>query len=209
MGVKDCGHHVDRKKILLRRIAFAVLALIIIILLTVLIIWAVLRPNKPKFVLQDATLYNFNLTSPTQLNSVFQVTILAHNPNDKVGIYYNGFRTSTFYQNQPITLQTSIPPTYQDTKGTDVWSPYLQGQSVPIAPYLGSEISQDLAMGSVQVVFKMDGWVRFKVGTFVSGSYRIHVNCNAFIPTGNPNSGVYVSRNVIKYTLLKTCNVDV
>ncbi|KAK9723615.1 hypothetical protein RND81_05G012500 [Saponaria officinalis] len=209
MGIKDCSHHEYKRKKLIRRIFFTVLAFIIIILLTVLIIWAVLRPTKPKFILQDATLYNFTLTSQTQLNSIFQVTIQARNPNDKVGIYYDGLRTSAFYQNQPITLQTSIPPTYQDTEGTDVWSPYLQGQSVPIAPYLGSEIGQDLALGSVQVVIKMDGWVRFKVGTFVSGSYRIHVNCNALIPIGNPNSGVYVSRNVVKYPLVKTCDVDV
>ncbi|XP_074311851.1 NDR1/HIN1-like protein 1 [Silene latifolia] len=209
MGVKDCGHHEDKRKKLLKRIAFGILTFIVLVLLIILIIWAVLRPTKPKFVLQDATLYSFNLTSPTQLNSVFQVTVQTRNPNDKIGIYYDRLITYAFYQNQQITLPTSIPPTYQDANGMNVWSPYLQGPSVPIAPYLGAEINQDISMGSVQLVIKMDGRVRFKVGTYVSGSYRIHVNCHAYIPIGNTDNGIYVSRNVIKYTLSKSCDVSV
>jgi len=209
MGVKDCGHHENKRKKLIRRTAFCLLALIVIILLIILIVWAVVHPTKPKFILKDATLYSFNLTSPTQLNSIFQVTVQARNPNDKVGIYYDRLLTSAFYQNQQITLPTAIPPTYQDTKDTNVWSPFLRGPSVPIAPYLGSQINQDLAMGTVQVVIKMDGRLRFKVGSYTSGSYGIHVKCQAYIPIGNPNGGVYVANNVIKYTLSRSCDVSV
>ncbi|KAK9734317.1 hypothetical protein RND81_04G131300 [Saponaria officinalis] len=209
MGVKDCGHHENKKKKLLIKIGLGILALLILIGLIILIIWAVLRPIKPKFVIQDATLYNFNLTSPTELNSVFQITVQSRNPNDKVGIYYDRLISYATYQNQQITLPTAIPPTYQDSKEINVWSPYLQGPSVPIAPYLCTAINQDIAMGSVQLVIKMDGRLRFKFGSFVSGTYRIHVNCNAFIPIGNTEAGIYVSRNVIKYTLFKSCDVSV
>ena len=91
----------------------------------------------------------------------------------------------------------------------NIWSPFLQGQSVPIAPYIGSQINQEMEMGSVRLVIKMDGRVRWRVGSFISGPYRIHVNCQAFIPFGNPNSGIYVGRNAIKYQLIQGCGVSV
>ncbi|KAL9236184.1 hypothetical protein vseg_010885 [Gypsophila vaccaria] len=209
MGVKDCGHHENKRKKLLILIGLGILALVILLGLIVLILWVVMRPIKPKFVLQDATLYDFNLTGPSQLNSVFQITVQSRNPNDRAGIYYDRLISYATYQDQQITLPTSIPPTYQGTKEMDVWSPYLQGPSVPIAPYLSTAINQDIAMGTVQLVIKLDGRLRFKFGSFVSGTYRIHVNCNAFIPIGNTQAGIYVSRNVIKYTLVKSCDVSV
>ncbi|KNA06098.1 hypothetical protein SOVF_184230 [Spinacia oleracea] len=209
MSVKDCGHHKDKKKILLKRIAAGILTFIFIVLLVILIIWAVLKPSKPSFVLQDATLYNFNLTSPAQLTSVFQVTVQSRNPNDKVGIYYDRMLTYATYHDQQISLPTSIPSTYQDTNGMNIWSPFLQGQSVPIAPYIGAQINNELQMGSVKLVIKMDGRVRFRVGSFVSGSYRIHVNCPAYIPIGNPNIGTMVGRNAIKYQIVQGCGVSV
>ncbi|KAL2900050.1 NDR1/HIN1-like protein 1 [Bienertia sinuspersici] len=209
MSVKDCGHHEDRKKIIIKRIIAGVLAFIVLVLLTILIIWAVLKPSKPSFVLQDATLYSFNLTTPAQLTSIFQVTVQARNPNDKIGIYYDKLDTYASYHDQQITLPTSIPPTYQDTKGMNIWSPFLQGQSVPIAPYIGAQISQQMEMQNVQLLIKMDGRVRWRVGSFISGPYRIHVKCQAFIPLGNSDFGVSVGRNAVKYQLIQGCSVSV
>uniref|UniRef100_A0A803MXX1 Late embryogenesis abundant protein LEA-2 subgroup domain-containing protein n=1 Tax=Chenopodium quinoa TaxID=63459 RepID=A0A803MXX1_CHEQI len=209
MSIKDCGHHKDKKKILLKRIFAGVLIFLFIVLLIVLIIWAVLKPSKPSFILQDATLYNFNLTSPAQLTSIFQVTVQSKNPNDKIGIYYDRLISYTTYHDQQITLPTSIPSTYQDTRGMNIWSPFLQGQSVPIAPYIGAQINNELQMGSVHLIIKLDGKVRFRVGSFVSGSYRIHVNCPAYIPMNNPGAGIMVGRNAIKYQLIQGCSVSV
>lgn len=209
MSIKDCGHHKDHKKERLRRIFAGVLIFLFVVLLVILIIWAVLRPAKPKLILQDATVYGFNLTGSTLLTSVFQVTVQSRNPNDKIGIYYDRLVTYATYNDQQITLPTGIPPTYQDTKGMNIWSPYLQGQKVPIAPYIGMQIEQARSMGTVQLVIKMDGRVRFRVGSFVSGSYRIHVNCPAIIPFGNDNAGVMVGNNAIKYQLIQNCDVSV
>lgn len=57
-------------------------------------------------------------------------------------------------------------------------------------------------------MIKIDGRVRWKVGSFVTGRYRLHVRCPAYIPFGNRNSGVVVG-NAVKYQLATRCSVSV
>lgn len=208
MTAKDCGHHNDEKKERLKKILAGVLVVIVIILLVILIVWAVLKPTKPKFLLQDATVYGFNVTGPT-LTSVFQVTVQAKNSNDKIAIYYDRLISYATYDDQQITLRTAIPPTYQDSNGMNIWSPFLTGQAVPIAPYIGVAINQDRSMGGVQIVIKLDGRIRFRVGSFTSGTYSIHVTCPAIIPFGDSGAGVYLGNNAVKYQLVQSCSVSV
>ncbi|CAO2823988.1 unnamed protein product [Amaranthus hypochondriacus] len=208
MSIKDCGHHKDKKKILYKRIGYGILALVVVIGLIILIIWAVLRPSKPIFTLQDATLYSFNLTSPVQLTSIFQTTIVARNPNNKIGIYYDNLHVYANYHDQPISLSTLIPPTYQDSNEITIWSPFVQGENVPIASFIGTQIDGEIQSGSVYIVIKIDGRVRWKVGSMIVRSYHIHVNCPAYIPLGNPSIGIKVGNNAVKYQLTQRCNMN-
>lgn len=88
---KDCGNHGECERQKMYRRAFAcLLGLVIIVLLIILIVWLALRPTKPKFYLQDASVYQLNLSTPDNiLSSVIQVTISSRNPNDHIGIYYD------------------------------------------------------------------------------------------------------------------------
>ncbi|VVA94043.1 unnamed protein product [Arabis nemorensis] len=148
MASKDCGsHHSDsslRRKIL-RRIIYPIIAFLVIILFLILIIWAILQPSKPRFILQDATVFSFNVTGdpPNLLTSNFHVTISSRNPNDKIGIYYDRPDVYASYKSQQITFPTSIPPTYQGHKEVNVWSPFVGGNSVPVAPYNALCLEQD------------------------------------------------------------------
>ncbi|KAL8140994.1 hypothetical protein V2J09_007015 [Rumex salicifolius] len=187
MSIKDCGHH-DHKKKLRKRILIGILIFLVLILLTVLIIWAALKPDKPRFILQDATVYAFNLSSPNLLTSTFQVTVQSRNPNSHIGVYYERL---------------------VDTEGKNIWSPFVMGVSVPIAPFTGEALNQDQTTGRLLMNFKMDGRVRWKVGTYVSGNYHLHVDCPAVIAVGNPNAGIVVGRDAVKYQLIQSCTVSV
>ncbi|KAL8154430.1 hypothetical protein V2J09_012190 [Rumex salicifolius] len=209
MSGKDCGHHKDKKKERLRRIFAGTLIFLFIVLLIILIIWAVLRPTKPRFVLLDATVFAFNVSAPNLLTSTFQVTVRSTNPNDHIGVYYDRLLIYASFSDQQITLPTSIPPTYQDTNGVSIWSPFVTGVSVPIAPFIGETLKQDQTAGNLPIRFKMDGRVRWKVGAITTGTYRIHVNCLAYIAIGNPSAGIVVSNNVVKYQLYQGCSVSV
>ena len=209
MSVKECHHHKGKKHKLWRRIFWGIVIFAFIVLLTVLIIWAILKPSKPTFILQDVTVYGFNATIPNFLTSSFQVTLSSRNPNDKIGVYYDRLDTYVTYRNQQVTYRTSIPPSYQGHKEEDVWSPFVYGTNVPVAPYNFVGLSQDQTNGNVLVLVKIDGKVRWKVGTFVSGHYNLYVRCPAFITFGPQSTGIALGKNAVKYQLVQRCTVGV
>ncbi|KAL7154149.1 hypothetical protein ABFS83_04G216000 [Erythranthe nasuta] len=211
MTAKDCGHDdEDHHKKLHRRLFAAALGFVIVVLFLILLVWLILRPTKPHFILQDATVYAFNLSSAaTTLTTTLQITLSSRNPNDRIGIYYDKIDVYAAYHGQQITLPTLLPANYQGHKDVTVWSPFLYGNAVPVAPYTGVSLTQDQIAGTVLVNIKIDGRVRWKVGTFISGKYHLYVNCPAYINYGGRNNGVAVGPAVIKYQLIMDCHVDV
>lgn len=201
MSAKDCGTH--KKKQLHRRIFAAFLTFIIIILFVILVIWLVLRPTKPRFILQEATAYQLNATSQNTLTTTLQVTLYTRNPNNRIGIYYDRIDVYAYYRNQQITLSTSIPPTYQGHQDVIVWSPFLYGTSIPVSPYLTVNLNQDESIGYFFVTVKIDGRVRWKVGSWISGHYHLYVSCPAYM-VYNPNG-----QNSIHLQQPALCSVDV
>ncbi|MED6120171.1 hypothetical protein PIB30_018570 [Stylosanthes scabra] len=214
MSVKECGHHEEESRKLVRLIMFGVGGFLFVLLLTIFIIWAVLRPTKPKFIIQDATLYAFNLSSaaPNTITITMQVTLSSHNPNSRIGIYYSNLHAHASYHNQQVTLATELPPTYQGHKDFTVWSPFLFGTAAPVSPFTLSSLQQDRATGAVVVNVKVYGRVKWKVGTWVSGRYHLFVNCPAYIRFSGSGdrsgSGIQVV-SPVKFQLLQGCSVDV
>lgn len=203
----DCGNHGGKRKKLQRFFA-GLLILIFVILLIFLLVWAILQPKKPRFVLQDATIYAFNVSSPNLLTSNIQVTITTRNPNDKIGIYYDKLDTYATYRGQQITLATLIPPTYQGHKEVITWSPFIYGNAVPVAPYNAIELNQNQLFGSINLVIKIDGRVRWKVGTLVTKRYHLYVKCMAPITFGAKSTGIFIG-NAVKYQMASSCSVSV
>ncbi|KAG2305846.1 hypothetical protein Bca4012_085414 [Brassica carinata] len=211
MTYKDCGSHSHSRRKLIRRIIWSVIIILFIIFLTILLIWAILQPSKPRFIIQDATVYAFNVSGnpPNQLTSNFQITLSTRNPNDKIGVYYDRLEVYATYQNQQITYRTSIPPTYQGHKEVNIWSPFVYGNSVPIAPFIGVSLDGDQDNGAVVLDVRADGRVRWKVGAFITGKYHLYVRCQAVIYFGNKAAGVIVGDNAVKYTYARSCRVSV
>ncbi|XP_071908502.1 NDR1/HIN1-like protein 1 [Coffea arabica] len=208
MSEKQCSHHKEKRKKMLQRLCAGLLILAFIILLVILIVWAVLQPKKPRFILQDATIFIFNVSAPNILSTNIQVTVYSRNPNGKIGIYYDKFDVYATYHSQQITYYTAIPPVYQGHKDVNVWSPFIYGNNVPIAPYNGLALTQDQSNGAVQLMIKMNGRVKWKVGTVTTGRYHLHVTCPAYIPFGNKNTGIVIGTG-IKYQLSQSCSVSV
>ncbi|KAL4295836.1 hypothetical protein GQ457_12G012440 [Hibiscus cannabinus] len=209
MSAKDCSHHKKGRGKLFRKIIAGTLIFLLVVLITILIIWAILRPNKPRFILQDTTVYGFNATVPNFLTSSFQVTVSSRNPNDRIGIYYDRLDMYATYKNQQITPRTAIPPTYQGHKEVNVWSPFINGNMVPISPDFSADLGSEQAAGSVFLTINLDGRVRWKVGAFVSGTYHIYVRCPAYITFGSKSNGVIVGNNAVKLQFVTRCSVSV
>ncbi|KAG0484960.1 hypothetical protein HPP92_008809 [Vanilla planifolia] len=204
MTKKDDDHGYCKRRRIIRRLVFAIVFFIILILLAILIVWLVLRPTKPRFYLQDARVVDFNLSAPNLLSSTLQITISSRNPNERIGIYYDRLDVYAAYKNQQITPAYSIPGLYQGHKDIDVWSPYLSGSFVPIAPYLCTSLTQDEANGFLFLYVKIDGRLRWKVGSWISGHYHIFVECPAFLTFDNKAGGP-----IIRFQQMSTCSVEV
>lgn len=213
MTVKECGHYEEDEEssqLRYKRILLALLSILLLIAFIIFLVWIILQPKKPRFVLQDATLYAFNLSVPNLLTSNLQVTLSSRNPNDKIGIYYDSLDIYASYRNQQVTLATLLPTTYQGHKDVTVWSPYLYGNGVPVAPYLAPALAQDLNAGILLLDIRVDGRVKWKVGTWFSGGYRLHVNCPAYIMFSDRSAGAGVQVGpAVKFQLVQRCTVDV
>ncbi|KAJ6817200.1 NDR1/HIN1-like protein 1 [Iris pallida] len=203
---KDCGNH--GRDHLFRSIITCVAFLVILVLLIVLIVFLVLRPHKPKFYLQDATVLSFNASSPNVLSTYLQVTLSSRNPNNRVGIYYDGLDVYATYNNQQITLAATIAPLYQGHNDVDAWSPYLRGDSIPIAPFLVDALTQDEADGFFFLWVKIEGRLRWKVGDWKSGRYHVFVNCPAYLSFDRSNDSSFPTQ-MIRFRQSSTCTVDI
>ncbi|KAJ8484931.1 hypothetical protein OPV22_017416 [Ensete ventricosum] len=210
MSGKDCGDHgkwCERRK-RYQRVLGCIVGFIILVLLIILIIWLVLRPTKPRFYLQDAVVLQFNYTGPPSnlLSTVIQVTVASRNPNDRIGIYYDRINVYAAYKYQQISLVTALPPMYQGHNDVVVWSPYIFGPNVPVAPYLCNTLTQDESSGFLIIHVKIDGRIRWKVGSWTSDQYRLFVSCPAFLTFQNGRSG---SGATVKFQQMSACSVEV
>jgi hypothetical protein len=210
---KDCGNHGDddlRRSC--RRLLAILLVLVLLVAIIALIVYLVLRPTHPRFFLQDASLRQLDLsnsTSPTAsvLSTVLQVTVASRNPNDKVGVYYDRLDVYASYKYQQITVAASLPAVYQGHGDVDVWSPVLSGPDVPFAPYLADALRQDCQAGYLILQVKIDGRVRWKVGSWISGHYHLFVTCPAFLVTTGGNGVPGASG--FKFQTTTYCHVEV
>ncbi|XP_058087888.1 NDR1/HIN1-like protein 1 [Magnolia sinica] len=177
----DCGKHDCKWKKLYRPLLFTLLGFVIAVVFIILVIYLALRPTKPSFFIQDATVYQFNMTSPNFLTSTLQVSLYSRNPNSRVGIYYDSLDMYASYHNEQITLSTGLPSVYQGDNDVSIWSPLLCGASIPISPYLGVAFDRDHAVGLAVITVKVKGVLKWKVGTWVSGQYQLYVSCPAYL----------------------------
>jgi hypothetical protein len=55
---------------------------------------------------------------------------------------------------------------------------------LPVAPSFNYEVGRDQTAGKLVLNLRVNGRIRWKVGTWVSGRYRINVNCLAVMALG-------------------------
>ncbi|XP_061998208.1 NDR1/HIN1-like protein 26 [Rosa rugosa] len=183
---KHCGDKHGLKINKLCKKLFAVFStLFTTILCLILLVWLILHPTKPQFSLKEADIYQLNLSGTNNLlNSSVQLTLLSKNPNQKVGIYYDELQVYAQYKGQQITVYTSLPPFYQGHEDSNVLTASLIGNGLPVAPSFGYEVGRDQTAGRLVLNLKVLGRLRWKVGTWVSGRYRVNVDCVAVMAFG-------------------------
>ncbi|XP_057855489.1 NDR1/HIN1-like protein 12 [Cryptomeria japonica] len=180
--VKDCGRHNENPwKRFLSRLCGCLVMFIIIALFIVLVVYLTLRPQKPRFYVQDAVIQQWNVTRDDTLTSSLRFTIISRNPNDRIGVYYDRISGYANYLDQQITAYSPITPFYQGHNDINVISPVLYGSSVPLAPFVADHLRAEQQNGILTVNMRIGAKIRWKVGTWTSGQYLLNVNCFAVL----------------------------
>lgn len=162
-----------------------------ILLFVVFVIYLALHPHKPRFYLQNATVRQLNLSNGL-LTSSLQFSVVSHNPNNRIGVIYDDLNTYASYLGQQITGECPLPPFYQDHNDINVLAPILNGNAVPLATFVCEHLNYERQNGLLSLTLKMDGRVRWKVGTWTSGHYHLNVNCWAILGMNNNDIGGHV-----------------
>uniref|UniRef100_A0A5B7A6G4 Late embryogenesis abundant protein LEA-2 subgroup domain-containing protein n=1 Tax=Davidia involucrata TaxID=16924 RepID=A0A5B7A6G4_DAVIN len=182
---KHCGKQGLNIDKLYKKLFYAFSTFLLSILSLIFLVWLILHPTKPDFSLREADIYQLNLSAtPHLLNSSIQLTLFSKNPNKKVGIYYDDLQVYASYKGQQITVNTPLPPFYQGHEDSNLLTASLVGAGLPVAPSFGYEVGRDQTAGKLVLSLKVNGRLQWKVGTWVSGRYRINVNCIAVMPFG-------------------------
>nr|BAG15858.1 harpin-induced protein [Bruguiera gymnorhiza] len=143
-----------------------IITAVVIIGIAILVIWLVLRPNKIKFHVTDATLTQFNITANNTLQYNLALNLTVRNPNKRIGIYYDKIDAAAFYEGNRFG-HALLTPFYQGHKNTSVLSHVLQGQHLLL---LGTDeltqFNQEKTAGLYSIDVKLYMRIRLKVGRF-------------------------------------------
>ncbi|XP_043700481.1 NDR1/HIN1-like protein 1 [Telopea speciosissima] len=151
---------------------------------TALTVWLVYRPHKPHFAVVGASIYNLNMSTPSFISTNMQFTIVIHNPNSRVSIYYDRLSAYVSYHNQAITPAVRLPPLFQERHSTAVVSPILGGGGggdVPVSTDTTNGLVVDESYGVVALRLVLLGEIRWKAGVFRSRRYGIYVKCEMLV----------------------------
>ncbi|KAA8518501.1 hypothetical protein F0562_015975 [Nyssa sinensis] len=173
-----------------------VLTAVVIVGIAIVVVWLIFRPNKVKFNVTDATLTEFNISTPTNTTLYYNLALnmTIRNPNKRIGIYYDRIEARAFYQGQRFAA-TDLQPFYQRHKNTATLNPEFKGQNVVM---LGdSELSNynsEKSSGTYSIDLKLYLRVRFKFGLFKSPKFKPKIECDLKVPlesNGQTSSGTF------------------
>ena len=151
---------------------------------TVLVLWLVYRPHKPRFAVVGAAVYNFNVSPslPPLVSATVQFTVVMRNPTRRVTIYYDQLAVFLTYRNQAITPQVMLPPLVHGRRSTVAMSPVLGGgQPVPVSVEVVNGLAVDEAYGVVGLRLVLLGRLRWKAGVVKTGHYGVYVKCDVVV----------------------------
>ncbi|XP_068635921.1 NDR1/HIN1-like protein 1 [Aristolochia californica] len=169
-------YHSRRRMLLISLTIFLLLAGI-----TVLVVWLIYRPHRPHFSVVGAAIYDLNTSSPVVISTTMQFTVLVHNPNDRVTIYYDRLTVFVSYKNQAITPPLPLPPLVLGHRATVSMSPMLSGSAVPVAQHVANGLVTDEAYGVMGLRLVFLGRLRWKAGAIKTGRYGLYVKCDMML----------------------------
>ncbi|KAK8550948.1 hypothetical protein V6N13_119449 [Hibiscus sabdariffa] len=141
------------------------------------VIYFVFKPESPNYSVENVAIRGFNLTSSTPLSPEFDVTVRAHNPNDKIGIYYEKGSSVRVYYEDINLCSGALPAFYQPTNNVTVFRTALKGSAIELTNGALMALSDQQNNGAVPFSLKLRAPVKIKVGSVKTWKITVKVTC--------------------------------
>ncbi|CAK9179964.1 unnamed protein product [Ilex paraguariensis] len=165
---------------------FTILLIILLAAIAGAVVWVLYRPHRPSFSVSSFQVSQFNITSSSQdsqLNSKFNLTVSARNPNGKIIFLYDPITVSITSDGVDIG-DGSFPGFVHGKKNTTTLRTVITsaGQSLD-----STAVNSLKNKKSLPLKIKLDTKVKVKIGSLKTTKVGIRVSCDGIktaLPTG-------------------------
>ncbi|XP_016439340.1 uncharacterized protein At1g08160-like [Nicotiana tabacum] len=168
-------------------IALILLTLIVIVGITILVIWLAVKPRKPIYSIENASLHGYNMTKNDHLYGNFNFTLKAFNTNSRVSIYYDSFEVKLFYNSQQIAFN-NVEPFFQPRRNVTYLDLFLPAKDVALYGDVARDLKTERTAGAVEMEIKVRAKIRFKVGIWKSSHRKLKLLCKPMVPVSSTKS---------------------
>ncbi|KAJ0881235.1 putative Late embryogenesis abundant protein [Helianthus annuus] len=157
-------------------LTFILLILIILAAVAGGIFYVIYRPHRPSFTVSSLQISQFNITSSNHLNSRFNFTVTARNPNKKIEFYFNPVSVSIDSKGSDVG-DGSIPAFVMPKKNTTKLKAVVaaSGRSVDDNSGLKSDLKDKK---SLPLSIHLDTKIKVKIGSLKTKKVPVRVVCN-------------------------------
>ncbi|KDP42899.1 hypothetical protein JCGZ_23841 [Jatropha curcas] len=145
------------------------------------VLYLVFRPEAPKYSIESVSIKGFNLTSSAPLSPEFDVAVRAHNPNNKIGIYYRTGSSVNVYYNDVRLCNGKLPVFYQGTNNVTVFVASLKGSGIELTSAVHKALISGETKGAVPFKLNLRAPVRIKVGSLKTWTITVKVDCDVTV----------------------------
>ncbi|KAL7100122.1 hypothetical protein ACP275_09G128100 [Erythranthe tilingii] len=165
------------------------LLILLILLVTAVagvVFYVMYRPHRPSFSVETLQLSRFNLTDRS-LNSAFNLTLTARNPNKKITYFYDQINVKILSGDLAVG-DGSFPGFTHGRKNVTTLKTVVSSSTTPFPADTDiSPLKSSLKKQSLPLKIQLDTKVRMKVGKIKTKNLRIRVTCDGIkvsTPTG-------------------------
>ncbi|KAE8666661.1 hypothetical protein F3Y22_tig00112491pilonHSYRG00002 [Hibiscus syriacus] len=160
-----------------RSCCFCLLITVIVLLLVsaiaAAVIYFVYKPESPNYSVENVVIKGFNLNSSSPISPEFDITVRAHNPNDKIGIYYDKGSSVEVYYEDINLCRGGLPAFYQPTNNVTVFKTALKGSAIELTNGALRALSDQQNKRAVPFRLKLRAPVKIKVGPLRRGKLML------------------------------------
>ncbi|OMO94283.1 Late embryogenesis abundant protein, LEA-14 [Corchorus capsularis] len=180
------------------------LLLLLILVLGILVglFFLVFQPKLPKYSIDNLQITQFSPSSvDSSVSAAFDVTITARNPNEKIGIYYEGGSHISAYYTETELCQGSMPKFYQGHENTTVLLLPLTGRIENGTAVLTAVQEQQQQTGNIPLRVRVKQPVRIKVGKLKLFKVKFLVKCGLVVDALSANNAISIQSSSCSFTL--------